>query len=248
MVIAGWLGLLAVRPGDIAAAYTYTMNYHYDHSWYLGHLWSLAVEEQFYVLWPLALVLLGRRRGLWLAASMILVAPLVRFGMHELLHATHGIGRVFPSVADALATGCVLAGTRRWLDQQVRWRAFCESKLFLFVPCAVAVVCIRCYGHPRVTDYAGQTLMNLGIAACIYRWVAFPDGWVGRGLNSRPVVCMGVLSYSLYLWQQPFLNHTSNSLISSFPLNLLLAVLCSVASYQVVERPFLKLRKRFQHV
>ena len=42
MMIAGWLGFLSLRPGDVVAAYTYTMNHHYDHSWYVGHLWSLT--------------------------------------------------------------------------------------------------------------------------------------------------------------------------------------------------------------
>ncbi|MBN1506434.1 MAG: acyltransferase [Sedimentisphaerales bacterium] len=248
LLVAGWLGWIALKPWDIVAAYSYTANHHYDHSWYMGHLWSLAVEEQFYLLWPFALVLLGRRRGLWLAASMLIVAPLVRFGMHEFLHAAHGIGRIFPSIADALATGCVLAGTRHWLDQRVRWRTFCRSKLFLAVPCGVMAVCACCAGHPRVMDYAGQTLMNVGIAACIYRWVTFPDDRFGRVLNSRAFVCVGVLSYSLYLWQQPFLNRTGSSIVTSFPLNLLMVVLCATASYFLIERPFLRLRKRFQCV
>jgi peptidoglycan/LPS O-acetylase OafA/YrhL len=248
MVIAGWLGLLTLRPGDITAAYTYTMNYHYDHSWYVGHLWSLAVEEQFYLLWPLVLVLFGRYRGLWLAASMILIAPLVRLGMHELLHAAHGIGRVFPSVADALATGCVLAATKQWLDQRSRWRAFCVSGLFLLIPCIIMVVCICCYGHPRVMDYAGRTVMNLGIAACIYRWVTFPNGWIGRLLNSRPLVYVGTLSYSLYLWQQPFLYRLSGTMITSFPLNLVGLTCCALVSYYLIEQPFLRYRKRYQHV
>jgi peptidoglycan/LPS O-acetylase OafA/YrhL len=248
LMVAAWLGFISLRPGDLVAAYTYTTNHHYDHSWYTGHLWSLAVEEQFYLLWPFALVLLGRYRGLWLAASMLLIAPLVRFGMNEFLHAAHGIGRVFPSVADALATGCVLAGSRSWLDRQVHWRVFWTSKLFLLVPGAVAAVCIGCFGHPRVMDYLGQTFLNLGIAACIYRWVAFPDGWIGKTLNSRALVYIGALSYSLYLWQQPFLNRTSDGILSGFPLNLFLAVLCAMTSYYLIEQPFLGLRRRFQRV
>jgi peptidoglycan/LPS O-acetylase OafA/YrhL len=248
LMVAASLGLITLRPWDVGAAFTYTMNHHYDHSWYMGHLWSLSVEEQFYLLWPFTLALLGIRRGLWVAASMILVAPLVRFAMYEFLHSSHGIGRIFPSVADALATGCVLAGIRQWLDRRVRWRAFCVSKLFLLVPCAIATLSICCYGHPRVRDYVGQTLLNVAIGACVYRWVTFPGGWIGGALNSSLFTYVGILSYSLYLWQQPFLNRNGTGVLAVFPLNLAMAVLCAMGSYYLVERPFLGLRKRFQRV
>jgi peptidoglycan/LPS O-acetylase OafA/YrhL len=53
---------------------------------------------------------------------------------------------------------------------------------------------------------------------------------------------VGVLSYSLYLWQQPFLNRESNSSLCAFPLNIVLVSVMAVLSYLLVERPFLRLR------
>ncbi len=71
----------------------------------------------------------------------------------------------------------------------------------------------------------------------------FPDTWEGRILNARPIAFLGVLSYSIYLWQQPFLrpDHTLR-----FPLSILCIGALALISYRVVEQPFLRLRARLE--
>jgi len=56
-----------------------------------------------------------------------------------------------------------------------------------------------------------------------------------------------VLSYSLYLWQMPFLDHRSDAWMHAFPQNLLLAFLAALSSWFLVERPFNRLRRRLRH-
>ena len=60
------------------------------------------------------------------------------------------------------------------------------------------------------------------------------------------MVFLGVLSYSLYLWQSPFFDHRSGAWIHAFPQNLMFAFLAALASYFLVERPFLRLRRRLR--
>jgi len=86
--------------------------------------------------------------------------------------------------------------------------------------------------------------MNGGVALCIDRCVRFPDDWIGRLLNWAPLVWLGGFSYSLYLWQEPFLNQYAKSSVNTFPLNLVLAVACALASFYLVEKPFLAWRDR----
>ncbi len=57
---------------------------------------------------------------------------------------------------------------------------------------------------------------------------------------------LGALSYSLYLWQQPFINPTGGARVNAFPLNLGLALVCALASYYLVEQPMLRLRARLE--
>jgi peptidoglycan/LPS O-acetylase OafA/YrhL len=58
------------------------------------------------------------------------------------------------------------------------------------------------------------------------------------------VACLGTLSYSFYLWQQPFLNRGAHAWWTSFPQNLTLALFFAAASYYWVEQPFLAMRER----
>jgi len=65
-----------------------------------------------------------------------------------------------------------------------------------------------------------------------------------RILNARLSVWIGAVSYSLYLWQQPFLNRASNEWYAVFPANLALAMIAVLLSYYFIERPALRLRDR----
>jgi peptidoglycan/LPS O-acetylase OafA/YrhL len=204
------------------------------------------VEEQFYLMWPAVIVLAGSRRAILVAACAVLLAPIIRVGSWELMRwAGDGIGHRFETVADAIAIGCVLAGTREWLHAQPFYRRALESSMFVVVPLAVLAANLF-HEHPLVYFGAAMTVINVGVALCLDWCVTYPEGRVGAVLNTRPLVFIGLLSYSLYLWQQMFLNRASDVAVSAFPLNLLLATLCALASYYVVEQPSLRLRRRIE--
>ncbi len=98
MAIISATGYIELRPHDLLCGFTYTMNNHVDRSWYVGHLWSLSVEEQFYILWPVVLYFTGIRTGLRVALGVFLAAPLFRIGMLLLFPSTQFlIGTFFPS-------------------------------------------------------------------------------------------------------------------------------------------------------
>jgi peptidoglycan/LPS O-acetylase OafA/YrhL len=71
-----------------------------------------------------------------------------------------------------------------------------------------------------------------------------PGSVVGRILNSRPFVHVGVMSYSVYLWQQLWLSHGVPTPLWMAPVFVLAAFLCAEASYRFVETPMLRLRQR----
>ena len=241
--------LLKLNQHDLVYAATYTINYRtaVERSWNVGHMWSLAVEEQFYLLWPAAIWFLGRRKALWGSALVILLVPLVRIATWRYFPEwMPGIKWQFQTVCDSLATGCLLAGLQGWLARQKQLDKMMASNTLLLLPVLAGLMNIVISGRPRLSCLAGQSFMNVCIAIFIHHCMRHPGQWAGRCLNLRPFVIVGVLSYSLYLWQQLFLNHYSRALACSFPLNLALAFLAACLSYALVEKPCLDLRKRIE--
>ncbi|HVK71977.1 MAG TPA: acyltransferase [Kofleriaceae bacterium] len=241
MLVAWAVGALALHHGDVIAALTYTMNYHYERSWELGHLWSLSIEEQFYLLWPAMVLLAGRERIVPVSLVMIGLAPLLRaLAWFVAPYPDDVIMEAYPCVMDSIATGCLLAALRTRLDAEPRYLRFLRSKAFVLVPLVVVGANLPSWFALEYT--ISITVMNVGLALVIDRCVRFPDDLVGRLLNWAPLVWLGTLSYSLYLWQEPFLNHYAKSSANTFPVNLVLAVLCAIGSFYLVEKPFLAWR------
>jgi peptidoglycan/LPS O-acetylase OafA/YrhL len=235
-------GVIEVPARDFIHAVTYTMNYAPDRGWYVGHLWSLAVEEQFYLLWPLSVVLAGIRGAWRVAFAVIWIVPLIRIVEATLWPSRSGmIGETFETTADALAIGCFLALAREALFAR-QWYRRAVISPWIMPALLLTGLAVGIRFRPNIVF--GQTILNVAIAIGIDRCVRFPESTFGRWLNSRALVFVGTLSYSIYLWQQLFLHRESRALLATFPINLCAAASCALLSYYLIERPVLRLRAR----
>lgn len=206
----------------------------------LGHLWSLAVEEQFYLIWaPVALFLVRRRwTGFWIAilALGLLVEPAL------LLH--QGTNRVYfgtDTRMGALLAGAALgwwwrAGRLRWLERDVVARPL---GLFCTVALLAAGVGFR-YTDPHWAWAwaAGIVLASVAGAGLVLYVANLSDGSSVGDFLSRPTMrWLGRRSYAVYLWGYVF-NTWFRSLGPACPV---LTVVCTLAmaeaSYRLVERP-----------
>lgn len=240
--------LLAVRminSTDALAGFTYSVNYPLwpPLTFSITHLWSLSVEEQFYLLWPSVMKFFGINRAMALAASFVILSPAIRLA--ALLFAPHAyipyIGNTFETTADAIACGCVLAGLNNRLVNNQRYRGFLESKWMYVMPPAILIFNSLSH-HPRFAYLVGYSVMNIFIALSIHSFVLAPRGFVGRLLNSSLAVWIGTLSYSIYLWQQIFLDPRGRWVLNQFPFNIAAILMTACASYYLVERPAFWLR------
>ena len=91
-----------------------------------------------------------------------------------------------------------------------------------------------------------QSALNITIALCIERCVRCSTDSFGILMNWPPVVYVGTISYSLYLWQELFFTRYKVTPLTTFPLNILAVVLCAVLSYHFVELQFLRLKRQFE--
>ena len=214
------------------AAALYFANFDPLRPWFLGHLWSLSVEEQFYFLWPSVLKKWYRHRvGILLA--VVAVAPMYRVLCYA-LKVPGGGDETFPAVADNLAIGCLLAIFAARIPRIRSWAGLCMLLPIAVVPMFLAVTRSR----TLLLLFVLWPLMHVSIAGVLLHVVQTPY----RFLNFAPVVWLGKISYSLYLWQQLFaFGHQSKPVYF-----LLLALGLACVSYYLVERPMLRLREERQ--
>ena len=220
-----------LRWYHMLAAMLYLTNFDFAHPWYLGHLWSLSVEEQFYLLWPGVLKKWGRHRAAILA-GVVVVAPMYRVACH--LMGLHGrADETFPAVADVLAIGCLLAIFAKRIPRIRGVWALVMIMPVLLVP---AYLGVRRFHLNVVILFVLWPAMHVSIAGLLLHVVQRPY----RMLNVRPVVWLGKISYSLYLWQQIFVfGETARPWYS-----VVGALAAACASYYLVEQPMLRMRER----
>ncbi len=243
--MAHGLGWIPFPGRDQWAAATYTMNFLRDRGWYAGHTWSLAVEEQFYLLWPGIFLLAGPRRRNQVVIGAMIAAPLFRIAILILLPSWQlTIGEAFPTVMDTIATGAALALLQPYLRAIPRYRSLIASNLVYLLPFAIVAINALDAHWSWPGWLAGETLLNVMIAVGVDRALQAPHGPIGCLLNLRAIAWIGTLSYSLYLWQQPFMIRGGVALVQRFPWNLGFAAVAAVASHWIVEQPFLRLKDR----
>ena len=202
----------------------------------LLHLWSIAVEEQFYLLFPL--VLLAFRRTSWLRGAVTAIfAASFALGIWGVVHAPSATFYLLPARAWELMLGALLAlGALRPVTNRFVAEALAASGILLI---AVAV-----FAFNSEMPFPGPAALVpcAGAALVIYATNA-SETWTGKALSLPPVVFIGLISYSLYLWHWPvfvlahylaFRNLTTLESTGLFALSFALAV----ASWRFVEKPF----------
>jgi peptidoglycan/LPS O-acetylase OafA/YrhL len=216
-----------LRWYEMAASLFYLVNYS-SRPYPVGHLWSLSVEEQFYFLWPTVLRKWHAHR-VAIVLGVFAFVPVYNAALYYFKW-IYRIGSVWlPSVADGLAAGCLVALFA------TRWPRI-PKVLFAFL--IVLMIAIPKFSGTSTSRtllilFILNPLLDAAIAGILIHVVQNPY----RVLNIAPVVWLGQISYSLYLWQQPFVNAAS-----PMRFGILAALGMACFSYYLIERPLLRYR------
>ena len=219
----------------------------------LQHTWSLGIEEQFYLLWPLivvGLLALGprwRRRGAVLA--LCLAGAAASAICAALLFDPLAINRAYfgtDARAQALLTGCALGVLLSWWGEdrgrRPGWVVDGAANAALVGVVAIGWLWLNADGTDPWLYRGGFTLGALAVAAVIAHAVLSPGAVVARVLSLLPLVWIGKISYGLYLWHWPLfqlLNAERTGIAGPGLLALRLAatLAVSVVSYILIEQP-----------
>lgn len=239
-----------LHPSTILGSVFFYKNYFPgDSQWITEHTWSLCVEEQFYLLWPLIMILAMRRGGKPAAAKvalgLIAVTPFLRVA-HKLLGFKLHVGGLLHTRMDALMCGCLLAlliGTPKFEAFYTKFEKVWWIAPLGFLP--LPSVCSILFGV-YYRNSIGYTVDSIFVALFIVWAIRNQSSWVGRILNSRLMVRIGTLSYSIYLWQTFFLHKNNPTWLNHLPWALGFILVAALLSWYLVEQPMLRLRKTIE--
>ncbi len=231
-----------------AISAVYMMNWSRAFEWLpqdvMGHMWSLSMEEQFYLLWPATLLLIWTRRPVaWVTGALVLVVSWRCY----LAFTGSSSGRTyngFDTHCDSMLIGCLLA------LRPLHGPALRQLRLGAPIPLALLALVMLTMQHYFLLTQTVVLTVNALCAAWLIAAVQ-QDGWLRRVLSLPPLTYTGRISYGWYLWHFPILmlgasawpglSGTGTFLLAmaSYPVAML--------SFRYVERPFLALRPRFRN-
>jgi len=249
------LGVLAIDREIFTVSAAFLLNYFSfpidatNQYSYVGHSWSLAVEEQFYLFWPAIIVLAGLCRARKVALSLIILMPLVRVVLYCLFPESRpNLGNQIHECSDRLMYGSLLAllDGEPWFERLMDRLKSAYLPLVAFGFVLFADPLLRDHFHGLYYLTVGLPIQGLTFAFTIAWLLRNTYSLAARFLELRPMVFIGTLSYSLYLWQQPFTTDLNSTVTGTFPLNIICAFLVACGSYYWVEKRFIALRARFR--
>lgn len=229
-------GLIHVANREFLMAASFQCNVPWaDCTWWLGHTWSLAVEEQFYLVWPFLFVVTPAPFRTAVAATLLLATSLGALVVPALKSFT-------PICAGILLASSPLLSA--WMQQRCQRAWIANAALALIV----------------LASYVGRSpvlklVLDLAVPVCLA--VVFISLLSGRGLFA-PLVQhdafrrLGLVSYSLYLWQQMFTGRIDYYADAPALSHAVLMIPAALLAWAVVERPSLRLGRQLsaavQHV
>ncbi|MGB0975218.1 MAG: acyltransferase family protein [Flavobacteriaceae bacterium] len=242
-------------------ALVYLENYHprllwSENQWFVGHSWSLAVEEQFYIVvailfWFFNAKKITKKGLISCLLCIVILAPIIRIlytytNLCPVLSSS--LHRSFETVMDSIAMG----GLAALVNFKLKWGktllSFAERYMYLLIS---VVFVIQAFNSSAIRklfglkfryfyNAFGLSIINLCIVLLMVILIKLPNKTIfGRVLNTKPLIVIGMYSYSLYLWQQVWLFKGWQMPVG---IQFLGIGLSAFLSYVLVEKPFLKLR------
>lgn len=213
---------------------------------HLGHTWSLAVEEQFYLLWPFVIKKVSKKSIYLIIFTIILVSYMIAITLNDIIipgtrtgiklnDAFHGSRLFIPAV------GPIMVGSFFAL---VHDRNKLVSKMWIwFAPILYAFP----LWSPVSLIEASPIIQSMGTAITLTWILLHQQAQIISALEWPPLAYVGRISYGIYLYHVIFMGTSRGSgLIAGYPWNVIVSILFAILSYELMERPLLRWKDRFR--
>lgn len=215
-------------------------------------MWSLAVEEQFYLVWPLLVFFLGERRLWSISIGLVVAAPLFRWAVTLHANTYMAVYELAITRIDLLAGGSLLAlWPRRFPEHASRWAphgwVLSAAAATVFAVCAIAFSDFRTGLNSVVFNTVGYSLVAAMMIGLVSTLTMPRRTWAEQLLSARPLVYLGSISYTMYLVHEMAISTAQRVGLTGFWMAisaLLGSVAVAAVSWRYFERPLQLLKER----
>ncbi len=219
---------------------------------WLGHAWSLSVEEQFYIIWPFIFIALLKVSKNYLSIALIVLTMALASFACRVVFTLHGFhpDRLYnglDSRADALLIGCLcsLLLSSEWYPWVLTKLKSIHVLFYISLITLVTSAIVSRWTSPRMF-YLGYFIIAMCAAIIIIKLtISVNNSVIEKALTQPVIVWIGKISYGLYLWHYPIfkiMRFYEYSRVTTFIFGTAFTFIFSVLSYYFIERPFLLLK------
>ena len=225
---------------------------------YLGHTWSLSVQEHFYILWPLTLLMLLRAfSNRWTVAFVAILFAMSSWLLRiYLFHSGSSFERLYngsDTHADALMIGCILGIILSSELLKNKIQLVLSKWLTLLAPfsilCLIFMSVIMSLKNPQMY-YWGFCAIEILTATLLLHLLINKNSVIHKLLSMRWIVWVGSISYSLYLWHYPIyrtMQQLNYSVIEVITYGTIVTLIISACSFYMLEKPILKIKRKYNY-